>query len=133
MARILVADDEVDLVRIVEQTLVRAGHAVVTASDGLEALQRLSLGDIDLLVIDMVMPNMNGLEAIKEIQKKYPKVKIVAISGGGPSGGPDNYLAVAKKLGAAHCLFKPFMLSELTSIVSDLLSPSASERGGFSI
>jgi len=133
MARILVADDEVDLVRIVEQTLVRAGHTVLTASDGVEVLQCLSLGNIDLLVIDMVMPNMNGLEAIKEIQKKYPKVKIVAISGGGPSGGPDNYLAVAKKLGASHCLFKPFMLSELTSIVNDLLSPAAPDRGGFSI
>ena len=131
MARILVADDEVDLVRIVERALVRAGHEVLTASDGIQALQCLSLGNIDLLVIDMVMPNMNGLEAIKEIQRKYPKVKIVAISGGGPSGGPDTYLAVAKKLGAANCLFKPFMLSELTSIVNDLLNP-APQRSGLS-
>ena len=133
MARILVADDEVDLVRIVEQALVRAGHTVSQASDGLGALKRLSLGDIDLLIIDMVMPNMNGLEAIKEIQKQYPKVKIVAISGGGTHGGPESYLNVAKKLGASHCLFKPFMLNELTSIVDDLLNPSASERDSFSM
>ena len=132
MARILVADDEVDLVRIVGQALVRAGHTVSTASDGLEALKRLSLGDIDLLVIDMVMPNMNGLEAIKEIQKQHPKVKIIAISGGGNRGGPENYLSVAKKLGASQCLFKPFMLNELTAIVSDLLSP-APERDSFTV
>ena len=122
MAHILIADDEANLIKVLEQALVRSGHSVVTAGDGLEALQRLSLGDIDLVVLDMVMPKMNGLEVIKEMQKKYPKVKIVAISGGGNSGGADDYLDVAKHLGAASCLFKPFMLNELSAIVNELLS-----------
>jgi DNA-binding response OmpR family regulator len=124
MARILVADDEVNLVNILEKSLVRDGHTVVTAYDGIEALRRLSLGDIDLVVIDMVMPNMNGLDAIKEMQKKYPKVKIIAISGGGNRGGPRDYLDVAKQLGASQCLFKPFMLNELSARIKDLLTPT---------
>lgn len=126
MARILVADDEANLVKILEQTLVRSGHVVMTASDGLEALRRLALGDIDLVVIDMVMPNMNGLDVIKEMQKKYPKVKIIAISGGGNGGGPGDYLDVAKQLGASCCLFKPFMLNELSAMAKELLTPAGS-------
>lgn len=122
MARILVADDEAMLAELLEKSLVRDGHTVVTAHDGIEALRRLSLGDIELIVIDMVMPNMNGLDVIKEMQKKYPKVKIIAISGGGNCGGPGDYLDVAKQLGASHCLFKPFMLNELSARVKDLLT-----------
>jgi YesN/AraC family two-component response regulator len=81
------------------------------------------MGGIDLVVTDIVMPNMNGLEMIKEMQKKYPKVKIIAISGGGPRGGPDTYLTIAKELGAARCLFKPFMLNELTALVREVIAP----------
>lgn len=126
MARILVADDEANLVKILEQTLVRSGHVVVTASDGFEALRRLALGDIDLVVIDMVMPNMNGLDVIKEMQKKYPKVKIIAISGGGNGCGPNDYLDAAKQLGASCCLFKPFMLNELSAMAKEILTPASS-------
>jgi len=121
MARILVADDEVNLVRILEQALVRSGHEVTTAGDGLEALRRLALGNIDLVVLDIVMTNISGLDVIKEMQKKYPKIKIIAISGGGGGGGPDAYLEVAKRLGASCCLFKPFMLNELSARVKELL------------
>lgn len=128
MAHILIADDEANLVRVLEQALVRAGHSIVIARDGLEALRRLALGDIELVVLDMVMPNMNGLEVIKEMQKKYPKVKIVAISGGGDGGGAEDYLDVAKHLGASCCLFKPFMLNELSAIIKELLSQPVPNR-----
>jgi DNA-binding NtrC family response regulator len=126
MARILVADDEANLVKLLEQTLVRSGHGVVTARDGIETLRRLTPGDIDLVVIDMVMPNMNGLDVIKEMQTKHPKVKIIAISGGGNGGGAGDYLTAAKQLGASCCLFKPFMLNELSSLVKELLAPARS-------
>jgi DNA-binding response OmpR family regulator len=122
VARILVVDDESTIAAILEQTLTRAGYDVLVARDGLDAMQKLLMGSIDLVVTDIIMPNMNGLEMIKEMQKKYPKVKIIAISGGGPKGGPTDYLEVAKDLGAARCLFKPFMLNELTALVKDLLA-----------
>lgn len=122
MARILVVDDETTIAAVLEQTLTRSGYDVLLARDGLEAMQKLSMGGIDLVVTDIVMPNMSGLELIKEMQKKHPKVKIIAISGGGSRGGPSDYLDVAKELGAARCLFKPFMLNELTALAKDLLS-----------
>lgn len=128
MARLLVADDDADVVRFIEEVLVRSGHEVATARDGLEALRRLELGDIALVVIDIVMPNMNGLDLIKEIQKKYPKIKIIAISGGGGFGKPatESYLAVAKQLGSSCCLFKPFVPAELSEAVTALLLPDTS-------
>lgn len=121
MARILVADDEANLAKLLEQMLVRSGHEVVTACDGLEVLRKLATGTIDLVVLDMVMPNMSGLDVIKEMQKKYPEVKIIAISGGGNTNGPETYLEAAKRLGVNCCLFKPFMLSELSSRVNEML------------
>lgn len=125
MARLLVADDEADLVEIIEKVLVRSGHEVETACDGLEALRRLSLGGIALVIIDIVMPNMNGLDLIKEIRKKDPKVKIIAISGGGGGGqlATESYLSVAKQLGASCCLLKPFTPVELSEAVTELLRP----------
>lgn len=122
MARILVVDDETTIASILQQTLTRAGYEVLVARDGVAALEKLSMGGIDLVVTDIIMPNMNGLEMIKEMQKKHPQVKIIAISGGGPRGGPDAYLTMAKDMGAVHCLFKPFMLNEVTALVKGLLN-----------
>jgi DNA-binding response OmpR family regulator len=122
MSRILIADDEAALVRLMEKTLVRSGHEVVAARDGLEALQMLAPGDIDLAVIDIVMPNMNGLELIKEVRKKYPAVKIITVSGGGNVVRPSGFLDLAKELGASCCLAKPFTMEELSSRVNELCS-----------
>jgi len=123
VARILVVDDETTIASILQLTLTRAGYDVLVARDGVDALAKLSMGGIDLVVTDMVMPNMTGLEMIKEMQKKHPQIKVIAISGEGrPKGSQDTYLTIAKELGAARCLFKPFMLNELTAMVKELLA-----------
>lgn len=122
MARILVVDDETGIIVVLSEMLKRLGYEVYTASDGREALQKLSPGGFNLVVTDIIMPHVDGLELIREIQKKHPAVKVIAISGGSLESGPEGYLSVAKDIGAARCLTKPFMLSELAALVKELLA-----------
>ena len=121
MARVLIVDDEEAVRGVVEQTMIRFGHDVITAKDGFDALTKLSLGRIDLVISDMVMPEMDGVKLIGHIQERYPKVKIIAISGGGAHHTPPDCLELAVRAGAVKTLMKPFMLSELSSITQELL------------
>lgn len=122
MARILVVDDEIGIVTILREMLLRLGYDVLTASGGVEAMKTLEAGGIDLVITDIVMPDIDGLELISKIQSTYPDIKVIAISGGGAQEGPEAYLEDAKELGAAHCLTKPFMLKELASMVQEVLA-----------
>jgi len=125
MARILVVEDEPAVRGVVEQTMIRCGHTVMTAADGFDALKRLSLGRIDLVITDIVMPEMDGVKLIGHIRERYPNIKIIAISGGGTREGPQDCLDRAVKAGAVKTLLKPFMLSELSSMTEELLEDSS--------
>jgi DNA-binding NtrC family response regulator len=122
MARILLVDDESSIVKVLDDMMTRLGYEVVTASGGTEALKKLSSGGIDLVVTDLVMPNINGLQLIEEIQKTYPGVKIIAMSGGSIATGPAEYLQTASKLGEVACLAKPFTINDLSTLVTSLLA-----------
>ena len=121
MAQILVVDDETGIITILKEMLLKMGYGVQTASGGTEALERLSGGGVDLVVTDIVMPDVDGLELISIVQSRYPSTQIIAISGGGSQAGPEDYLRDAKDLGATRCLTKPFMLKDLAALVKELL------------
>lgn len=121
MSRILIVDDETGIVTILKEMLLKLGYEVLTASGGAQAMDELSDGRIDLVVTDIVMPDIDGLELISSIRATCPATKVVAISGGGSVEGPEAYLREAMKLGATRCLTKPFMLRELASLVKEVL------------
>lgn len=121
MARILVVDDDAQIRKFVSQTLGRAGHLTVTASDGNECMKIYNSEPVDLIVIDIIMPEKEGIETIIELRRKNPRVKIIAISGGGRVG-PESYLLTARGLGALASLQKPFTTEELTSTVDKVLA-----------
>ena len=83
MARILVIEDEELSRYTVRQILDRAGHEVEEAENGAEGLDRLGAGTFDLVITDIFMPVMEGIETIREIKRLYPDQKILAMSGGG--------------------------------------------------
>ena len=121
MARILIIDDE-ELVRLtLRQMLEKAGHDVVEASNGAEGIHSCKAHSPELVITDIIMPEKEGIETIIELQDAHPKVKIIAISGGGRTGNMD-YLKFASDLGVRHIMSKPFTTAELQTVVRDALA-----------
>lgn len=126
MERILVVDDEAGITMVIRTVLTRRNYTVITARNGRDALEKLSLTPVDLVITDMIMPNIDGLHLIPEIHRRLPNVKIIAMSGGGSRFGADLYLKEARHLGATHLLTKPFLISELADLVEKTLAESRS-------
>jgi CheY-like chemotaxis protein len=123
MTRILVIDDD-DLMRAFVVALLEKRHyTVVAANNGLTGIAQVANSDFDLIVTDIVMPDMEGLETIKHIRRHKPAVKILAVSGGGSSKG--DYLKFATGLGADAVLAKPFEPAHFLEVVSGLVRPGS--------
>jgi DNA-binding response OmpR family regulator len=111
MAKILIVEDD-DEVRDVLKTLLRdEGHQVSEASDGNAAMEEFLRDPADLVVLDIVMPDKEGLETIIDLRRTHPNVKIFAMSGGGRTS-PQDYLDMAKRLGAIQVIAKPFSIDD---------------------
>ncbi|MCX5864800.1 MAG: response regulator [Deltaproteobacteria bacterium] len=122
MARILLIDDNYMVRESLTMLLTKAGHEVRTAENGRLALQLYQSLVFDLVITDIVMPEMDGLELIQEMKQRYPQVKIIAISGGGRCS-PQDYLEIAGVLGVSSTIAKPFANQELLSRIEEVLSP----------
>ena len=120
MTRILVVDDDIGIREMLQKCLRRAGYDVSIAPDGNAALKLHWASPADLLITDIIMPDKDGIETIMEFQRHSPRVRIIAISGGGKIEG-NEYLSIAKMLGAEKTLPKPFELREMLEAVRELL------------
>jgi CheY-like chemotaxis protein len=120
MARILIADDNAEVREAIRVMLEEAGLEVVEAKDGKEALGELRSRRVDLVLCDVFMPDVDGLEVIRTLRKEFPQLKVVAMSGGGSKGLSD-VLPIAMRLGAAEVLYKPFDQSRLLKSILQLL------------
>jgi len=120
MALILVVDDDDQIRALLSRLLSRNGYEVLEASNGRIAVDILRKGPVDLVITDLIMPDKEGLETIREIVKEHKGIKIIAISGGGRVG-PDSYLSMAKMFGASAVFTKPLEMAELLHTVAELL------------
>ncbi len=120
MAHILVIDDESQIRLLLRQMLESEGHVVTDAPDGNKGVNCYRENPADLVIMDLVMPNKDGIETIGELKNKYPDIKIIAMSGGG-RGNPDEYLRMAEQLGAAESFYKPVQKEELLKMINDLI------------
>jgi len=117
MPSILVVDDEDQIRQLIRETLEQAGYHVTEAQDGTEALQQYRVTPADLVILDILMPNEDGLETTATLRREFPNVKVIAITGGSDMIGILNFLDVAKMLGAHCALQKPFDMNTLLDTV----------------
>ncbi len=131
MSRILIIDDEPSVRRALRRVLEKFGHEVDEAGDGAAGAILCASVHPDLVITDVIMPKMNGIDATKLIRESNPNVRILAISGGGnfeeQSYKPEAittsaYLAAAERAGADSVMTKPFDRAELMERVDALLA-----------
>jgi YesN/AraC family two-component response regulator len=116
MKRILVVDDNILMRKLIIHLFQKESISFDEACDGFEGLEKLSEIQYDLIITDIVMPKMEGIELIMEIKRKYPLMKIIAISGGEPL-----YLYMAKKLGIQNVFTKPLNQQGFSAAVLNAL------------
>ena len=123
MATIFVVEDNAGLRKSIERLLVSEGHSVTGFSNGRLALQRLREEKVDIVVSDLFMPEMDGLELLMNLQRlALPRPHVIAMSGGSERF-EMSALNDAKVLGADAVLQKPFSNKDLLEAIERLLSP----------
>ena len=126
MRRILIIDDDHHILIMTKKMLERAGFEVELASNGNEGLELFKKVPVDLVITDIIMPEKEGLETIREMKRIRSDLKIIAMSGGGKISS-DNYLDTAKIFGATRILGKPFSQKQMVSTVQELLGDVAAK------
>ena len=124
MARILVIDDQTAVLATIEAILESLGHTAVVTENAKHGLAMIDAEDFDLLITDIFMPDIDGLETIRLARGKKPQLPIIVMSGSTISGGhglEPNFLAMATKLGAIHSMRKPFKRAELAEAIAACL------------
>ena len=121
MSRILVVDDEQPVRKMICSIFKFDPYEFIEASNGEEAMQICNDTELDLLITDIVMPEKHGIDLIMEVSKKFPKLPVIAISGGGGVTGRFDYLEIAELVGANNILRKPFGTNELRNLVKNIL------------
>ncbi len=124
MASILVIDDDRQVRVLLQEMLESAGHRVETAENGAVGLEAISRSAFDLVISDIFMPEMEGIETILSLRRDRPELKIIAISGGSPRA-PMDFLPMARLAGAVATLEKPILRRDLLNAVDSALAAPA--------
>jgi CheY-like chemotaxis protein len=127
--QILIVEDDDELRSVLREVLEREGYGVAEAADGKAAMELQRLTGADLVITDIIMPEMDGIETIMALRKGFPWVKIIAMSGG-HRAGPRAFLNLAKALGAHRTLHKPFIFEDMLDAVDELLEETPWDSPG---
>ena len=129
MTRIIIIDDEEDIRIVLKEIFVRAGFDVDVASDGAEGMNLIRETGAVLVITEIIMTVVDGVQTAYDIRMEFPNTKIIVMSGGGNAGPLDyepsaisttSYLASAEAVGADMTITKPFDREELVKAVKDL-------------
>ena len=118
MPSVLVVDDQDQVRQLIRETLEQAGYEVEEARDGKEGLERYRARSADLVIMDILMPDQDGLESIMTLRLEFPDSRVIAMTGGSEAIGVGNVVDIAKMLGVRRTLQKPFDLKVLLDTVA---------------
>ena len=119
MKKVLLIDDD-DLVRYsLVRGLQQFDFQIIELENGLKALKTIESELPDIMITDLIMPEQEGIATIRQVHKSYPKLPIIAISGGGRNIGAE-HLDIAQALGANATLSKPLDIQELNALIEQL-------------
>jgi len=121
---VLVIDDDEAVRASLEMLLEAYGYEVVLARDGRQGLAAFRANSPDIVLVDLMMPVMDGMETIERIRREWPDAYVIAMSGGAGIGNWDGGLAAARELGADHAIEKPFEADELLALLREATVPS---------
>src|SRR4051812_18243317 len=111
--QILVIDDDLAARRIAMAMLEKLGHQFEVVSSTLDGISRAENTRFDIVLTDIIMPGLNGFEAVKAITNLVPPIPVIAMSAGSPTDPADDFGILAMRMGAKAFLRKPFTLAEL--------------------
>ena len=121
MKKVLIIDDEVSSLSLMKFFLSHGDFIVTVAQDGDEGVKKYDVGEFDLVITNILMPNKDGIETIKHIRKSGKKTPILAISGDGNKSAMNN-LGIAEMAGATRSLAKPFEKNAFLRTVNDCVA-----------
>lgn len=120
MKKVCIIDDDIEMLRLLRQLISKKGHYVADFQDSQAGIAAIENQGFDLLITDILMPEVDGIEVIRRAQKSHKELQCIAISGGG-SLIPVDYLAIVKTLGIKHTFEKPLNLKKFEAVVDSLL------------
>lgn len=120
MKRVCIIDDDMEMLHLLRQLLSKKGYYVAYFQDSQEGIAAIESQKFDLLVTDILMPEVDGIEVLRRAQKLNKDLACIAISGGG-SLIPVDYLAIVKTMGIKHAFAKPLNLTEFEAAVDMLM------------
>ncbi|WP_207496969.1 response regulator transcription factor [Aridibaculum aurantiacum] len=118
--KILIAEDDSLILRMMELCLKKEGHDVICSKDGRDAVEKIKAQNPDLIIVDIMMPYISGLEIVGMVKQQIQPVPVIVLSAMGQQGVVDE----AVKLGADHYISKPFNIQQLSSHINRLTSPA---------
>ncbi|MGM0443292.1 MAG: response regulator [Fibrobacterota bacterium] len=118
--RVLLIEDDSAVIRLLQQILESRGYVVTALEDGRRALDLFRRDPFDLVITDIIMPDVEGMEIIMTVKGESPETPIIAISGGGRIDA-ENYLVLARDLDVSYTFKKPFKNAELVDAVHSLI------------
>ena len=113
MATLLVVDDELAICDVLKHFFIKQGYKVLTSTRGQEALELLQREQPDLMLLDIKMPTMSGIEVLKQMRTRGERVKVVVVS----AARDEGVISEARRLGAVDYVTKPFHLDYLEQVV----------------
>ena len=127
MPSILLIEDDDEFRETLANALTERGYTVTQAEDGEQGVKRFRAAPTDLVITDIVMPNKEGLATVVDLRRDYPKLGIIAMSGGA-AHEPALYLKIAGVLGATRTLKKPFDLPTLLTAIEEVLAGGGGQK-----